>query len=62
MRQVLRSSVVLMLSLVLVSVAHAQQPSTSSTIEAELRRAVRSYDEALRHADARAVEQFFAQE
>ena len=62
MRQVLRSSVVLMLSLVLVSVAHAQQPSTSSTIEAELRRAVRSYDEALRRADARAVEQFFAQE
>jgi ketosteroid isomerase-like protein len=42
---------------------HAQQPGTSSAaIEAQLRQAIREYDDALRRADVAAIGRFFAQE
>jgi ketosteroid isomerase-like protein len=55
-------AVVLLLSLH-TTAAHAQQPSpANATIEAQLRQAIREYDNALRRADVASIERFFAQE
>ena len=43
--------------------ARAQQPvTTNAAIEAQLRQAIREYDDALRRADVPAIDRFFAQE
>ena len=41
--------------------ARAQQPASTAT-EAQLRQAIRDYDDALRRADVAVIERFFAQE
>jgi ketosteroid isomerase-like protein len=59
----LRISAVLTLLAVFPSRGLGQTPTAaSSAVVAEVRDAVRRYDEALRHADAAAVGQFFASE
>ena len=54
------------LSLLLIEAPHlsAQKPATTppATAEAEVRQAIRQYDEALKRADAAAVERFWADE
>lgn len=49
------------LLLISATSARAQQPA-SAAIEAQLRQAIRDYDDALRRADVAAIERFFAQE
>lgn len=54
---------VVTLLLVQTACARAQQPTTTTaTIEAQLREAIREYDDALRRADVAAIGRFFAEE
>ena len=60
MRQTLRCELrvlgVVALLLLRTTSLHAQQPSTTNaTIEAQLRQAIREYDDALRRADVAAI-------
>ena len=60
-----RPRVLALVSLLLVqaTAARAQQPTTSSAaVEAQLRQAIREYDDALRRADVAAIGRFFADE
>lgn len=50
-----------MLLFIPVTSARAQQPA-SAAIEAQVRQAIREYDEALRRSDVAVIERFFAQE
>jgi len=59
----LRSSPLLAVLMCLAAPISAQKPATTSSTEvAEVREAVRRYDDALRRADVAAVGQFFAPE
>ena len=63
LRSSLRSWPVLSLLMILPAVVQAQQPArASSAAVAEIRAAVRRYDDALRRADSATVEKFWATE
>ncbi len=62
LRSMLRISASFALLAALPSRASGQASTDSSAVVAEVRQAVRRYDEALRRADAAAVGQFFAPE
>lgn len=55
---------VLTLLLIAPAAAHAQQPAAppAATVEAQLRKAIREYDDAVRRADVAAIERSYAPE
>ena len=65
MRQIFQPRVLAVVAYLLIhsTSARAQQPTTTSAdIEAQLRQAIREYDDALRRADVSAIGRFFAEE
>ena len=67
MRQILRCQPLVLAAVALLLVptmaARAQQPgATNTAIEAQLRQAIREYDDALRRGDVEAIGRFYAQE
>ena len=67
MRQILRCHPLVLAAVALLLVptmaARAQQPgATNAAIEAQLRQAIREYDDALRRGDVEAIGRFYAQE
>ena len=58
-----RMLAVVALLLIHTTSARAQQPvATNAAVEAQLRQAIREYDDALRRADVPTIDRFFAQE